>query len=196
MKMVMVSYSMTGNNEALAAGIAAGLEMERVRVTEPKVRTMGKTALDVLLNRTPMVSPAAETLDGYDLVLFVGPVWMGHVATPFRAYLRRIKGSPVQYAFISISGGADGPNPGLARDLTRRTRKAPAALIDMHIADLLPPHPRPTRQQTQDYRLEDQDVAELTDTVLENLRGAKLVEGIEHRRTPVLDATPGRGSFC
>jgi len=196
MKMVMVSYSMTGNNDALAANIAAELAMERVRITESKARTTAKIALDMLFNRTPKVSPAVDTVDGYDLILFVGPVWMGHVAAPLRANLKHLKGSPVQYAFISISGGADGSNPGLVRDLIKRTGKAPAALIDLHIADLLPSNPKPTRQETQDYRLRDQDVKELTDIVLENLRGTKVVEGIELQKTHGLDATPGRGSFC
>jgi len=50
MKMVMVSYSMTGNNDALAANIAAELGIERVRITEPKVRTSARIALDMLLD--------------------------------------------------------------------------------------------------------------------------------------------------
>jgi len=196
MKMVMVSYSMTGNNDALAANIAAELAIERVRITEPKVRTMAEIALDMLFNRTPKVSPAVETVDGYDLILFVGPVWMGHVAAPLRANLKHLKGNPVQYAFTSISGGADGSNPGLVGDLTKRTGKAPATLIDLHIADLLPSDPKPTRQETQDYHLRDQDVKQLTNIILKNLREAKIVEGIELQRTRRLDPTPGRGSFC
>jgi len=196
MKMVMVSYSMTGNNDALAANIAAELGIERVRITEPKVRTSARIALDMLFNRTPKVCPAVETADGYDPILFVGPVWMGHVAAPLRANLKHLRGGPSRYAFISISGGADGPNPSLVRDLTKMTGRAPAALIDLHIADLLPSDPKPTRQDTQGYHLMNQDVKGLTNIILKRLREAKVVEGNGSERIHSPDADNGRGSFC
>jgi flavodoxin len=46
MKAIVVSYSLTGNNEDLAAGVAATLGAEHVRITESKPRKMGKIVLD------------------------------------------------------------------------------------------------------------------------------------------------------
>lgn len=184
MKTVLVSYSLTGNNDALAAGIAAELAAEHIRVTEPRVRTMGMIALDRLFGRTPRVTPAVECMDGCDLALFVGPVWMGRVAAPLRAHLRHLRRMPVRYAFVSVSGGADGPNLGLAGDLRKRAGRAPAAVIDLHIVDLLPPNPKPTRKETEDYRLTEQDVRSMTGIVTKSLREAGIVEetGVERAR--------------
>lgn len=36
MKTIVMSYSHTGNNEALAKRIAEELKVERIRITEPK----------------------------------------------------------------------------------------------------------------------------------------------------------------
>ena len=170
MKILVISYSLTGNNDALATSIAAEFAADRIKISESKPRTMGTIFFDVLFNRTPQVNPIADKVEGNDLVIFVGPVWMGHVATPLRAYFRQFKASPGQYAFVSISGGADGPNLKLAGELNKRVGKEPAALIDLHIADLLPSDPKPNRKDTSAYRLTDKDVKGLTNTIVKTLR--------------------------
>jgi hypothetical protein len=69
-----------------------------------------------------------------------------------------IKTNRHRYAFISISGGADGPNPKLAGELEKRAGTEPGALIDLHIADLLPSDPKPTRKITSAYRINSEDI--------------------------------------
>jgi flavodoxin len=111
MKTLIVSYSLSGNNEALANSLTKSLNAEHITVTEPKHRSMGTIAFDVMLNRTPHVKPEHIDLAGYDLVIFLAPVWMGQVASPLRAYFKEYKNIIGNYAFVSISGGAEGPNP-------------------------------------------------------------------------------------
>jgi len=171
MKVTIISYSLTGNNEALATSIAEELAAEHIKISESKPRTKGTIILDLLFNRTPRVNPVAGTVQDNDLLIFVGPVWIGHVATPLRAYFRNLRDKPGQYAFISISGGADGANLKLAGELNKRVGRAPAALIDLHIVDLLPSHPKPNRKDTSSYRLNERDVKSLTNTVMKALRG-------------------------
>ena len=171
MNTIVLSYSLTGNNKALAGSIAGALGADHVSITEPKDRTNGTIVADLLLGRTPRVTPAAEAIEGRDMVIFVGPVWMGNVATPFRTFFKRLRQNPGRYAYVSISGGALGPNSNLARELTKRLGSAPAALIDMHIADLLP-IPKPTMKDTGDYRLTDGDKAKLTDRAVVELTAA------------------------
>ena len=170
MKVIVISYSLTGNNDALATSIAAEFAADHIKISESKPRTMGTIFLDVLFNRTPQVNPKVDMVEDNDLVIFVGPVWMGHVATPLRAYFRQLKASAGQYAFVSISGGADGANPKLAGELNKRVGKEPAAVIDLHIADLLPRDPKPNRKDTSAYRLNDRDVKRLTNTIVKALR--------------------------
>lgn len=170
MKKLVISYSMTGNNEAFARSIAADLGAEHIKITELKKRTNGRIALDMIFNRTPKVNESMKDPDTNGLVIFVGPVWMGQVASPLRVCFKELQDRLKHYAFISISGGALGPNPKLADDLTKRIGKKPAAVIDLHIADLLPSDPKPTRQDTSAYRLNEQDVQSLTGKAVEEIQ--------------------------
>ncbi|KWX71240.1 flavodoxin family protein [Paenibacillus jilunlii] len=169
MNIAVISYSYTGNNEALAGSVAKELSAEHIQISEPKTRTMGSIALDMMFSRTPQVQPAPKTLGNYDLILFFGPVWMGHVAAPLRAYLKYLKSHPQRYGFLSISGGADGTNPKLGGELRKRAGAAPAVLIDLHIADLLPNSPKTARKDTSAYRLTDGDINQLTHTMMKTI---------------------------
>lgn len=172
MKTTVISYSLTGNNGALAASLAKSLAAEHVSITESGRRTMGTIGLDMMLNRTPKVDLPIIKPEECDLVVFVGPVWMGHVAAPFRACFQQLGPKVGKYAFVSISGGADGPNPKLAGDLTKRLGKAPVVLVDLHKADLLPPEPKPTRNVTMVYKIDEAQVGQLTEKVVSALSRA------------------------
>jgi len=172
MKTTVISYSMTGNNDALAASLATALSANHVKITEPKRRTMVTIGLDMMFNRTPKIEMPAVEIGSDDLVLFVGPVWMGQIAAPLRACVKQLCPRIGRYAFISISGGADGPNPKLGDELKKRMLKEPVAVIDQHIADLLPQEPKPTRDDTSAYRITEQDAKKLTDTAIAALRKA------------------------
>ena len=171
MNVVVISYSLTGNNEALAKSISEKFAAEHIKITEPKPRTMGAIVLDVIFNKTPKVQPPPETLVDYDLILFLGPIWMGKIATPLRAYLKYIKKTQCRYAFISISGGADGVNPKLESELKKIVGKEPTSLIDLHIVDLLPSDPKPTRKNTSAYKINNEDIEKLTNSIVETVKG-------------------------
>lgn len=171
MNTTVISYSMTGNNNTLATSIAKELKAEQIRVTESKKMSYFKIGIDMLLNRTPKVIVDLSGVDKNDLVILVAPVWMGQIASPLRKPIKDLKGKIDRYAFVSISGGADGPNPKLAKELKKRLGKDPEAVIDLHIADLLPSDPKPTRQDTSDYRLNEQDAEKLIIRILMDLKG-------------------------
>lgn len=170
MKLAVVSYSFSGNNEALARSIAEELGAEHIKITEPRRRTTATITLDLLFNRIPTVAPAPERLEGYDLLLFVGPVWMGQVAFPLRAYFKQLKRNKNKYAFASISGGADGANPKLQGELMKRVGREPLLLMDLHIAGLLPGASKPSREETSAYHINEEDIKKLTDTVAKAVR--------------------------
>jgi flavodoxin len=166
MKTLIISYSLTGNNKALATSVAEAIGAEHITLTENTPRTKITIMVDLLLNRTPEVKPAIDNLKDYDLVIFMGPVWMGQVATPLRAYFNQFRSCKGEYVFISISGGSDEGNPNLADDIIKRVGKDPAALIDLHITDLMPAEPKPDRKTISAYRLTEKDIKNMTDTIL------------------------------
>jgi len=171
MKTLCISYSLSGNNDALAASIAAKLGADHVKVTDAKKRTMGTTAFDMLLNRTPQISMPEVKLSDYGKVVFFAPIWMGKIASPLRGCFKKLKLGIVSYAFVSLSGGAIGMDitAKLAKELEKLLGKKPAQVIDMHIADLLPKDLKPGREANMTWRMNDKDLKSLTDSVLAKL---------------------------
>ncbi|MDF1495343.1 flavodoxin family protein [Caproiciproducens sp. CPB-2] len=174
MNIAVVSYSYTGNNEALAESVAKELMAKHIKVSVKKPITMGSIVMDMLFSRTPKVLPAPDILRQYDFILFFGPVWMGQAASPLRAYLDDLKQNPKPYGFLSISGGADGGNPKLSNELLRRTGKQPSILIDQHIAELISPDNPTSRKETSAYRINKNDVNRLTKAAVERIRQSSL----------------------
>lgn len=174
MRTIVVSYSLTGNNETLAACVAAKLGAEHMRVSPRKPRAMKEIALDMLFGRVPAVDPLPGSLPKDAFPVFFSPVWMGKAASPLRAYLRELKAERRGYAFVSISGGADGPgsNARLGADLRSRTGRDPEALVDLHIAEFLPRDPAPTRDDTSAYRLSAPEAERLSVEVAAALKAS------------------------
>lgn len=166
----IISYSLSGNNEKVASALAEKLEATHIKIMEIKKRTIGAIAFDMLFNRIPKTEPDIIRMDDANLIILCGPVWMGKVASPLRNILKQIKKSKVNYAFVSISGGADGPNPKLEKELQARTGETPTAVIDLHIANLLPKEPKPTRADTSTYIVTPKDVDDISSEIVSVLK--------------------------
>lgn len=170
MKITVVSYSMTGNNHALAKCVAAAVSAAHIKIDVKKKRSMLSIFADLLLNRIPDINPRPDTLSQPDLLLMFGPVWVGKVATPLRAYLRHIKKVQWKYAFVSICGGSLGPSPKIAVELEKRTGCEPVAALTFPIVDLLPQDPKPGIKETSHYKLTAGDLKNFTDEVRKELK--------------------------
>lgn len=157
MKTLIVSYSFTGNNQTLAATLSKKLNYDHIQVTESGKRSMTTIVIDLIFHRIPQTEPAVTILDDYDTLLFLGPIWMGKIATPLRAYLMHLQNTQKDYYFFSLCGGADGGNPKISKEVQRLTGTTPKVLMEFTISDLLPSSPPPTREITSHYRLSQED---------------------------------------
>jgi flavodoxin len=120
MKTIIVYYSRTGNNAALAEKVAERLGADRFELIDANPRTMKTIVLDMLFNRYPPLKAFPENIGKYDLVVFMGPIWMFGIASPMRTCFKELKKKMGEYAFVSINGGALGPNTKIAGKLVRR----------------------------------------------------------------------------
>ncbi|MCP4179447.1 MAG: flavodoxin family protein [bacterium] len=169
MKIKVISYSLSGNNELLASVIASELSAEHYKIEELIPSTNGKIMIDMMLNRTPEVLTQIERFDENTLILFVGPVWMGHIPAPFRYYFKQLKNEVSKYAYISLSGGVDGPNKRLYHDLKKRVGRVPESIVNILIADLLPAEQKRNREMNSQYSLNKEDALDITDCILKKL---------------------------
>lgn len=134
MKVQVVSYSRSGNNDLLAREVARQLGAGHHALKEQKERGIGGMALDMILGRRPALKDLPGPPEDADLVLIMGPVWMFRVPAPLRTFMHAWKGKVGRYAWASLSGGALGPNTGLQKDLYRRMGKGLAFCLDLQIA--------------------------------------------------------------
>ena len=169
MNIAIVSYSYTGNNDMFAACVARDLLATHIKITTQKPLTMRNIILDIIFTRTPKVQPYPNSLKQYDLVLFFAPIWMGHIASPLRAYLHYLKSNPQAYGFFSISGGAAGENPKLFAELLKRTGIKPVIVLDLHIKDLIPQNLNPTRNDTSAYKISETEASLLSSAAIKEI---------------------------
>lgn len=106
MRILIVFYSYTGNNRLLARHLAARLGADMIEVQEPRRRTGFTILLDLAFGRAGRAVPVQANPQDYDQLLFLGPLWNRHIATPLRAAMRQLAPQTGNYAFVTLCGGA------------------------------------------------------------------------------------------
>jgi putative NADPH-quinone reductase len=175
MKTLIIYYSYTGNNKLLAEKVRETLDADIFQLEDVKPRTMKSIVLDMLFQKKPRIKAMPENISSYELVVFMGPIWMFHLPSPLRSCMHKIKRDIKRYAFISVSGGALGPNTGIAKELVKRLGKKLAVAVDFNIAQFCTVSFEATTKDTGEYKLSDhpEDLQRLTDAashVLMNIR--------------------------
>ena len=155
MKIAVISYSFTGNNEALAKQIAHNLSVEHISLSESKKRNYFTIFLDIMFNRTPKVTPNATDIDNYDYVIFVAPIWIGQPAFPLRSYLKYLKKHPKKYAFVTVSG--DG-NADYIKSVTKRAGSEPEIFASISLNEFLPKEIKDNFKELMNYRLPESEI--------------------------------------
>lgn len=177
MKALVVSYSLTGNNSMLAGHLARLIGADLEELTVNRKMTNGALALDAMFNRRPPLAPGPHDPGAYDAVILVGPVWMGKIASPLRSYGRDLRGgeSPARrplVAFIALCGGALGKNPKVESQVQRLIGRAPVAVKQLYINDLLPEEQRNDSKATSAYQVTPADFDGMWAAEIRELIGA------------------------
>lgn len=164
MKKLIIYYSNTGNNKTLAESLAKEVSADTFEVLEKKERTFKNIITDTIFGIHPPINKMPISVDDYDLVIFVGPIWMNKVCAPFRTLFKQIKNKISNYTFIALSGGALGPNTRVYKELTKRLGKNISLFLDLRIAQLCDVPKNPTTKETGSYLLKDNnsDLSKLT----------------------------------
>ncbi len=173
MKTKVISYSFTGNNDALAAGFAREVGAEHIRITEPKKRTAGKILKENIFKKDPKINLSGDEISEDDFIVFFSPFWFGKVASPLRSYLKQLSGKAFKYGFISLCVGFEHPD-GLDQfktELGAMLRREPEFVIIKKVADLLPSDPPPTQTMLNDFRVSPEDLESLLPSLIEGAGG-------------------------
>ncbi len=153
MKILVLSYSHTGNNRLLARDLSQQLKADWEEVQEEGKRGFFRIATERMFGRRPRVHPLQHDPAAYDHVILAGPTWMGRFATPLLQVLDMYPFP--EYSMISLNGGATGPNPELWDGLS------PVHSAQLFINDLLPAEKRGKMMETAKYEIKGDSLPSL-----------------------------------
>lgn len=184
-------YSLTGNNELLANHLAEKLRCGLIRIKETTRRTTLKTSIDLLFGRLPRIERIETSLDAYDHVVMVAPIWASKLASPLSSFIARERHQLPEYSFITLAGyERPGQAERLMTELSRRVGRRPRAFRELIVSELVAPESRQTIGVGTPYRMREDELERYDPAIDEFLSAA----GFRIKRWDAPDAQRERGA--
>lgn len=174
MKTLIVYYSFSGNNEALAKELQRRLNCEIFKITEANRRGAFTIFLDVLFKRTPKVKEPWFDIKTYDHVILIAPIWAGRIASPLKAFIKLEKYDLRDYSFITLCGSQG--NKHISKELKKIIQKKPAAVLELAVNDILPPEHQNKLKYTSGHRVDKNDMEKFSEKIDQFLQSTGLLE--------------------
>jgi menaquinone-dependent protoporphyrinogen IX oxidase len=171
MKSLLVYYSATGNNKALAENLTKRLDSD-VEAINAGGKLAGMSipiaAFKSFIGIGSKIDAPKYDPGAYDLVVLASPVYAGGVPPQVRSYLKLSKGKIKHLAVASVSGG--GNNPKAVKGAEDLAGKKAVAVIELKaIEDKTGKDKKMFPKLTAEY-LEKQDYREKIDAFVEALK--------------------------
>jgi flavodoxin len=158
MKLLIVYYSFTGNNEALARKLGERIGCDTLRIEEKKKRTNATFALDVILKKRRGLKEYDVDLSAYDHIILVAPVWAGMIATPMQSFARLENRNLKSYSVIALCGGADGQKENIRAFLESTMSWKPLLVEELRVSDILRAEERDSIMSKIPYKVKEEDL--------------------------------------
>jgi flavodoxin len=158
MKPLIIYYSHTRNNQALALELQKRLQCDIEQITELKKRTGFTILLDLAFNRNPSIKNLNVSLEQYDHVVLIAPIWASKIASPLKSFLTLKGDSLKKYSFITVCSGVDGQEVKIKKQLIKLTGKEPAQVLELKIRDLLAPEQKGKIKYETPFRIREKDL--------------------------------------
>jgi len=157
MKAIIVYYSHSANNEALAQDLKHRLGCDIFKIEEEKTRTGFTILLDLILRREAKLKKPNVFLSDYNTVVFIAPIWDAQIATPLKTFIKMERERIKNYAFITVCSGREGQHEKITKQLAQLTLKKPIIVTELLVNDLLPTGQKNKIQYTTPYRVKEED---------------------------------------
>ena len=158
----------------IALELKTVLNCNALRINDIRKRSGFSIFLDIFLNRSPRIQDYEEKISDYDHVVLIAPVWAAKIATPLKSFLLKEKNNIRRYSFITACGGRPDQKIKVENELTRLVGKAPAAVTELSISDLLQSNQKNDIKSVTAYRLKTNDLPFFDSKIKEHV---KLTQG-------------------
>ena len=106
MKTLVLFFSKTGNNRYLAKRCAEALaaDIEEIR---PRLNAVPFLIIFSLMKQSLGIRRLRHDVTSYDRIILCGPIWMGQLIIPLRAFLKHYGAKVKALIFMTSCGGGD-----------------------------------------------------------------------------------------
>ncbi|MBI1767193.1 MAG: hypothetical protein HYR67_02325 [Bacteroidetes bacterium] len=157
MKLAIVYYSYSGNNESLAKELRLRFGSDLVKIEEQKKRTSFTILLDLAFGRDAKVRKPKVFLRDYETLIFIAPVWDFKIATPMKSFIKMEREHIRNYAFITVCGGREGQKQKITEQLQYMVGKKPIGVTELEIKSILHPDLKDDAKWVASYKIKDHD---------------------------------------
>ena len=112
MKILLVYYSRTGNNERIANELQKKLDCDIEKIVDTVSRKgflgflkSGRAARNKEMSK---IEPIKKDPSAYDAVIVASPFWAGNIPPPTRTYISENKDKFNRFALVSVCGAGEG----------------------------------------------------------------------------------------
>lgn len=130
-KRLIAYYSRTGTTEELARQLAGALDADMLRIECTRyIGFVGyiRAAYDSLRRRLPSIDFPKVSMEDYDILVVMTPVWTSYGATPMRAFLAGELSMPDRVA-LAVTYGGHSPAEKALDDLKALLPREPEAAL-------------------------------------------------------------------
>lgn len=166
MKLLILYYSRTGNNQLLAQHLAENLgsDIEEIRPIR-KFKLLG-FLLDFFKNRQPKISEITKNPLDYDHVLFLAPLFDMGVAHPLKTALTQLRTQLGPYSFVTFCGyEREGQAKHVHGELLELTGIEPAHIQELWVGDLLPKDQQENAMKVSGYKVKETELEAFADNI-------------------------------
>ncbi len=165
MNTLIVYYSFTRNNALLAEQLQLRLCADILKIKTLKRRTSFSIFLDLLFKRKPAIQKHELSLQNYDQVVFIAPIWAGKIATPLVTFLNEEKYNIHRYSFITLCGGGTGQLEKIEQQLRGVLSLEPHMVTELWISDLFDSSKKKTVTDVSRYKIQPGDWVKYEDKI-------------------------------
>jgi flavodoxin len=155
MKILIVYYSFSKNNELLAKEIQRRTGADLFKIMDKRKRNGFTIFLDIVFQRTPEIQSFYHSMNYYDYYILIAPVWAGRIASPLKSFILSEHKNMRGYSLISLCGG-NGQREKLTTELTKLVGHAPDEVKELSVTDFLKNNNR--KETVTGFQLGEQDI--------------------------------------